>query len=154
MGILTGGNFGRRGPGFDVVAVMHTGGRRSPFRMMYGRRGDERQKGYGAVECGDGVGAFYRAGGEGTEAVGAGGRPTAINGTVSCGGGNGEGKRGVSEMKGVAFLRERGRCASRGAARRCGQRRKVAAQPLAGSGDFAEEGDEAGLGCSWAEWAA
>jgi hypothetical protein len=35
MGILTGGNFGRQGPGFDVAAVMHTDRRRSPLRMMY-----------------------------------------------------------------------------------------------------------------------
>jgi hypothetical protein len=35
--------------------------------------------------------------------VGAGPRPTAINGAISCGGGNGEGKRGVNEMKGWLF---------------------------------------------------
>jgi hypothetical protein len=90
-GILTGGNFGRRGPGFDVASMMHTGGWHSPLRMMHERRGDERRKGYGTVECGEGVGAFYRAGGERAEVVGAGARPTAINGAI-CEGGNGEGK--------------------------------------------------------------
>jgi hypothetical protein len=49
------------------------------------------------------VGAFYRAGGEGVEAVGVEARPTAINGAVLSRGGNGEGKWGVGEMKGVAF---------------------------------------------------
>jgi hypothetical protein len=38
------------------------------------------------------VGAFYRAGEEGAEAVGAVARPAVINGAVSSGGGNGEGK--------------------------------------------------------------
>jgi hypothetical protein len=37
MGILTDGNFGQRGPGFDVAVVMHTSGRRSPLRTMYKR---------------------------------------------------------------------------------------------------------------------
>jgi hypothetical protein len=37
----------------------------------------------------------------GSEAVGAGARPAAVNGAVSSGGGNGEGKRGVEEMKGA-----------------------------------------------------
>jgi hypothetical protein len=37
MGILTGGNFGRQGPGFNMAAVMHTGGRLSPLRMMHER---------------------------------------------------------------------------------------------------------------------
>jgi hypothetical protein len=43
------------------------------------------------------VGAFYRAGSEGAVAVGAGARPTAINGAI-CEGGNGEGKRGAREV--------------------------------------------------------
>jgi hypothetical protein len=59
---------------------------------------------YGTVECGEGVGAFYRAGREGAEAVGARAQPTAISGTVLSGGGNEEGKRGVGEMKGAAAL--------------------------------------------------
>jgi hypothetical protein len=49
------------------------------------------------------VGAIYRARGEGAEVVSAGARPTAINGAVSSRERNGEGKRGVEEMKGVDF---------------------------------------------------
>jgi hypothetical protein len=73
-----------------VTKVMHTSGRRSLLRTMHERRGDKRRKGYGAVECREGVGAFYRAGGEGAEVVGAGARLTAINGAVLSGGGNAE----------------------------------------------------------------
>jgi hypothetical protein len=78
-----------------------TDGLCSLMRTTNKRRGDERGKGYGAVECGGGVGAFYRAIGEGVEAVGAGARSMTISGAISSRGGNGEGKRGVGEMKGA-----------------------------------------------------
>jgi hypothetical protein len=52
----------------DWAATVSTGGWCSLLRMTDKRRGDERGKGYGAVECREGVGAFYRArkGGEWT----------------------------------------------------------------------------------------
>jgi hypothetical protein len=46
-----------------------------------------------------GLGRRWRAG----KAIGVGARPTAINGPVLSGGGNGEGKLGVGEMKGATF---------------------------------------------------
>jgi hypothetical protein len=49
--------------------------------------GREKRVSGGAVgEVAGGVGAFYRAGGEGAEAVGEGARPAAINGAISSGG--------------------------------------------------------------------
>jgi hypothetical protein len=39
----------------------------------------------------------------GGQAIGVGAWSTAINGAISSGEGNGEGKRGVGEMKGAAF---------------------------------------------------
>jgi hypothetical protein len=54
----------------------------------------------GAVgEVAGGVGAFYRAGGG---QLGA--QLTAVNGAVSNGGGNGEGKQGAGEVKGAVAM--------------------------------------------------
>jgi hypothetical protein len=69
------------------------------------------------VECREGVGAFYWAGGMGGEAVGAGAQPMAIIGVVSSGGGNGEAKRGVGEVVSLRLFKG-------GAERRRGRRHK------------------------------
>jgi hypothetical protein len=61
-GILTSGNFGWQRPGFDVAVVMHTGRWRSPLRMTDKRQGDERGKGYGAVDEGEHLDALSRGG--------------------------------------------------------------------------------------------
>jgi hypothetical protein len=75
----------------------------------------------------------------GGRAVGAGARPAAISGAVSSGGGNGEGKRGVREMKGAATPfhfstgERRGCCIGKASRQRRRQTKKAAAAcPSAG----------------------
>jgi hypothetical protein len=51
----------QRGGRVDWAVTMSTGGRCSLLRMTDKQQGDERGKGYGAVECREGMGAFYRA---------------------------------------------------------------------------------------------
>jgi hypothetical protein len=48
----------QRGGGVDWAATVSTSGRCSLLRMTDKQRGDERGKGYGMVECREGVGAF------------------------------------------------------------------------------------------------